>query len=122
MKKYLVLLIALSACFASCVSEKDEVNPGGFVDVIFDLGVENAPETRAISDGTGATQLMWAIFNEGGEVGDAAEDFIFGLRHRVFKRRQVATVEHNRCVARIGESKVVQELLHVMGRRRCIGA
>lgn len=68
MKKYLVLLIALSACFASCVSGKDEVNPGGFVDVIFDLGVENAPETRAISDGTGATQLMWAIFNEGGEV------------------------------------------------------
>ena len=37
-------------------------------EVRFVIGTENGMTTRAISDGTGATQLSWAVFNNQGEL------------------------------------------------------
>ena len=51
----------------SCSKQQgDQVPDGTMVDVTFAVDVEGALATRAISDGNGATQLMWGIFTEDG--------------------------------------------------------
>jgi hypothetical protein len=51
--------------FASC-SQTEPENSSNEAEVTFTLGIENAIATRAISDGTGANQITFAIFNEDG--------------------------------------------------------
>ena len=66
----------------SCSHELDGPNlEGAEVEVNFVLELEGALETRAISDGTGADQLSWAIFSEAGELIHAktVKDNVTGL-------------------------------------------
>ena len=66
----------------SCSHELDGPNgEGAEVEVNFVLELEGALETRAISDGTGADQLSWAIFSETGELIHAktVKDNVTGL-------------------------------------------
>ena len=66
----------------SCSHELDGPNgEGAEVEVNFVLELEGALETRAISDGTGANQLSWAIFSETGELIHAktVKDNVTGL-------------------------------------------
>ena len=65
MKKLQLLLLAMCAFMCACTNEQEPVAPET-VEVSFNLDVENQPITRAISDGTGATQLMYGVFNEAG--------------------------------------------------------
>ncbi|MBQ2001720.1 MAG: FimB/Mfa2 family fimbrial subunit, partial [Bacteroidaceae bacterium] len=67
MKKLQLLLLAMCAFMCACTNEQEPVAPET-VEVSFNLDVENQPITRAISDGTGATQLMYGVFNEAGEL------------------------------------------------------
>lgn len=57
----------MCAFMFACTNEQESVSPET-VEVSFCLDVENLPVTRAISDGTGATQLMYGVFNEAGEL------------------------------------------------------
>ncbi len=53
----------------SCSNELSPDVSGTMGGVTFNLNVEGElPEVRSISDGTGADQLMWAIFSETGEL------------------------------------------------------
>lgn len=53
----------------SCSDRLEEQIPDGtMVGVQFSLDIEGSINTRAISDGTTADQLMWAIFSEQGEL------------------------------------------------------
>ena len=66
----------------SCSHKLDGPNAeGAEVEVNFVLELEGALETRAISDGTGADQLSWAIFSEAGELIHAktVKDNVTGL-------------------------------------------
>ena len=66
----------------SCSQELDRPNvDGADVEVNFALELEGALATRAISDGTGADQLSWAIFSETGELIHAktVKDNVTGL-------------------------------------------
>lgn len=56
--------------FASCSHDMNEHEAeGSTAEVRFSLNVEcESVSTRSISDGTGANQLMWAIFSESGEL------------------------------------------------------
>ena len=66
----------------SCSQKLDGPNvDGADVEVNFDLELEGALGTRAISDGTGADQLSWAIFSETGELIHAktVKDNVTGL-------------------------------------------
>lgn len=66
----------------SCSHKLDGPNgEGAEVEVNFVLELEGALETRAISDGTGADQLSWAIFSEAGELIHAktVKDNVTGL-------------------------------------------
>lgn len=68
--------------FWSCSHKLDGPNgEGAEVEVNFVLELEGALETRAISDGTGADQLSWAIFSEAGELIHAktVKDNVTGL-------------------------------------------
>ncbi|MBQ8865460.1 MAG: hypothetical protein IJ020_04920 [Bacteroidaceae bacterium] len=67
MKKLHLFLLAMCAFMFACTNEQESVSPET-VEVSFCLDVENLPVTRAISDGTGATQLMYGVFNEAGEL------------------------------------------------------
>lgn len=62
-------LVFMTILSASCTDRLDnDVTTDTLTDVTFAIDVETASLTRAISDGTGATQLMWAIFSEDGEL------------------------------------------------------
>ena len=66
----------------SCSHELDGPNgDGAEVAVNFAIEVEGALATRAISDGTGANQLSWAIFSETGELihSKTVKDNVTGL-------------------------------------------
>ena len=58
----------ISLLFAtSCSNVEEQVeNQDSEALVSFSINLENKIDTRAISDGTGADQLMYAIFNEDG--------------------------------------------------------
>lgn len=71
MKKtfYSGLALAMSLLFVSCSDKlENQTIEDGMAEVTFSVDLESAALTRAISDGTGADQLMWAVFNEDGEL------------------------------------------------------
>ena len=69
MKKLLFIATLCVATLISCSNEKEEIpKVEEFVDVTFTLNAENVMNTRAISDGKGANQLMYGVFNEAGEL------------------------------------------------------
>lgn len=71
MKKsfYAGLTFAMALLLTSCSDKlENQVVEEGMAEVTFAIGVEAAPSTRTISDGTGADLLMWAIFNDEGEL------------------------------------------------------
>ena len=88
MKKRIIYAIAaaLAISFASsCSQQNDFVQPiDELVEVSFNLSIEGKTSTRAISDGTGANQLTYAVFNDLGEivveknVEDAPKDLLSG--------------------------------------------
>ena len=75
---------------SSCSDRFESQNPSdGMADVTFNLSVEGSTITRAISDGTGADQLMWAIFTEDGTlattktVKDGVTDLLSSAGHTI---------------------------------------
>ncbi len=70
MKKnlFLGMFAAASMLLATSCSndELDGVQPGNEATVSFPLGVEGGVQTRAISDGTGAKELHYRVFDENG--------------------------------------------------------
>lgn len=72
MKKCVCLLwtVALVAALftTSCSELKEQISAGSTVEVKFDLNVEGEAAVRSISDGTTVNQLMWAVFDEAGEL------------------------------------------------------
>lgn len=77
------VMMASSLLFSVSCSEdsKKHVPEADMCEVKFALDVEGVLGTRAISDGTGANQLMWAIFDEQGEliIKKAVKDNVTGL-------------------------------------------
>ena len=61
----LVAVLAVSSCQDGLAGPGES---GAVADVTFCVNVEGETLTRAISDGTGADQLMWAVFTEDGEL------------------------------------------------------
>lgn len=68
MKKVLFTMLVLLGIASSCTTEDEQNVQTDKANVCFELDVETVLKTRAISDGQGATQLMYGIFNEDGEV------------------------------------------------------
>ena len=72
MKKIFVWTVVSSSMmllFAACQTELRPETPDQMGGVTFSLNVEGeTAQVRSISDGTGADQLMWAIFSETGEL------------------------------------------------------
>lgn len=68
MKKAILTLFVMTALFASCTTEKELMDTTETMEAQFDLKVESIPMTRAISDGSGATQLMYGVFKDDGEL------------------------------------------------------
>lgn len=68
-KLFSYAIIAIAAISTlSCTQELSEKYISELAEVSINLCVETLPASRAISDGTGATQLMYAIFDEDGNV------------------------------------------------------
>lgn len=68
-RNLLQLMVTLMAAFSfmACQHDTDEFTPE-ICEVNFVIDMESCIGTRAISDGTGATQLSWAVFNDEGEL------------------------------------------------------
>ena len=82
MKKLLFIATLCVATLISCSIEKEEIpEVEEFADVTFTLNAENVMNTRAISDGKGANQLMYGVFNEAGEliISKATKNDVGGL-------------------------------------------
>lgn len=64
------MLLSLSLLSVSCNNDdfNGELPNDGAVEVSFVLDVEAVHSSRAISDGTGATQLMYAVFDENAQL------------------------------------------------------
>ena len=61
-----LLMISLLVACSEDIRPETSVD---VADVVFNLNVEGeTAEVRAISDGTGVDQLMWAVFGEDGEL------------------------------------------------------
>lgn len=68
-KKFLQLLVVAIAATGIVACQNDAPTPDAANGVVmFKIGAESHLSTRAISDGTGATQLSWAVFTEDGEL------------------------------------------------------
>lgn len=72
MKRVFSLGVMSSLLMSLLVSCSEDIRPdasGEMTDVFFNLNVEGeTAEVRAISDGTGVDQLMWAVFSETGDL------------------------------------------------------
>ena len=69
MKKvlYAIAAVALTVFAASCAREVADVQQNGdLVEVSFNVAMPNAVATKAISDGTLATKLIFAVYDEAG--------------------------------------------------------
>ena len=64
---YLLFLLSFALLFTACSEEFDDEQAKN-VAVQIDLDVESSLGTRSISDGTNATQLMWAVFDADGNL------------------------------------------------------
>ena len=82
MKSYYLSLFLLSftLLFTACSEEFDD-EQNKVVEVQIDLDVESSLGTRSISDGSNATQLMWAVFDSKGNliIKKSVKDNISGL-------------------------------------------
>ncbi len=69
-KLFLGMFAAVGMLFAtSCQNDElDAVQSGNEATVSFTLGVEGGVKTRAISDGTGAKKLVYAVYDASGEL------------------------------------------------------
>ncbi len=63
MKRILFLVAVVAIVLASC-SKEDNFKTVDDSVVNFSLGLENAMNTKAISDGKSVNQLMYAVFDE----------------------------------------------------------
>ena len=81
MRRVLFSMFAICALLASCAPEKEPVDSGAVAEVMFALDVETITSTRAISDGSGATQLMYGVFSDEGElvIGKAVKNDVTSL-------------------------------------------
>ena len=68
MKRVIFSLLAMVILFGACTSEKESTTTSEIVEVSFSIDVENFSTSRTISDGQGATQLMYAVFSNTGEL------------------------------------------------------
>lgn len=66
MKKTICLGLAAALLAASCSVEEQKAQLDNEAVVSFSIALENQISTRAISDGKGIDQLMYAVFNEDG--------------------------------------------------------
>ena len=69
-KLFLGMFAAAGMLFATSCSndELDVVQSGNEAQVTFSLAAEGGIATRAISDGTGAKKLVYAVYNASGEL------------------------------------------------------
>ncbi len=84
MKKSILLSMAIFMAMAlsSCSKEfEPTIEEIESIDVTFSLDAETALVTRAISDGTGANQLMYGVFNDKNEliIAKAIKNDVSGL-------------------------------------------
>lgn len=63
-----LLLMLFSIANVSCVNDELQNDFSDVADVVFDIDLETTSLTRAISDGTGATELMYGVFDEDNNV------------------------------------------------------
>ena len=68
MKRLGYLFLMFIALLISCSKENEQIISDETYEISFKLDVESIPSTRAISDGSGATQLMYAVFTENGDL------------------------------------------------------
>lgn len=69
-KLFLGMFAAAGMLFATSCSndELETVQSGNEAQVTFSLGLENGIDSRAISDGTGAKKLVYAVYNASGDL------------------------------------------------------
>lgn len=70
-KKFFFLLLAAAGTMlaASCSNEKmDDIQISDEAVVTFSVGTEGGIATRAVSDGKTADKLVWAVYNEDGQL------------------------------------------------------
>ena len=67
MKRILFLVAVFAITLASC-SKEDNFKTVDDSVVNFSLGLENAMNTKAISDGKSVNQLMYAVFDDEGKL------------------------------------------------------
>lgn len=81
MRRILFSLFVTLTLLVSCTTDHESVASKETVDVTFALDVDCIPSTRTISDGTGATQLMYGVFNDAGEliIGKAVKNDVTSL-------------------------------------------
>lgn len=68
MKKVCFLLLAIGVLLTAGCSDVNDVDFGQEAEICFSLNLESDMTTRAISDGTSVTQLMWGVFDENGNL------------------------------------------------------
>lgn len=81
MRRILFSLFVTLTLLVSCTTDHESAASKETVDVTFALDVDCIPSTRTISDGTGATQLMYGVFNDAGEliIGKAVKNDVTSL-------------------------------------------
>lgn len=87
-KIYLWSIVTIIALFFASCSQNEPESLSNEAEVTFTLGIENAIATRAISDGTGADQITFAIFNE-----DGTEVFTPKTSRIIYKNQLLSGVE-----------------------------
>lgn len=65
-KTFLFLALSIGLCMMSCTKEETSTIEAGESQVSLSIGLENVIGSRAISDGTGADKLVYAVFDEQG--------------------------------------------------------
>jgi hypothetical protein len=62
-------VVVMATCgMVACQHDNEKFEESAMQNVEFVIDTESSIGTRAISDGTGATQLSWGVFNENGEL------------------------------------------------------
>ena len=65
---FCILTIISALCTISCSREELNIQPGEPTSVTLNITFEEDDITRAISDGTSVDQLVYAVYNEDGQV------------------------------------------------------
>ena len=85
-KLFLGMFAAAGMLFATSCSndELDMAQSGNEAQVTFSLAAEGGIATRAISDGTGAKKLVYAVYNASGELIETIANTDVNLRNSYF--------------------------------------